>query len=291
MKIHTEILGNRRDAAWAERLREAVVDCVELDQWTAQKSRFVARTERGEACAVALRRHAQLLDGDILEYDPDTRRAVAVRLRLNDVLVADLGALAQEETAEAIREALEFGHAVGNQHWPAVVRGTKVYIPLTVDRTVMRSVLRTHRFERIAYAFQPGAEVIPYLAPHEIRRLFGGAEPGAGGHGHPHEHPHEHLHEHPHDHPHEHLHEHLHDHPHDHPHDHAHDRSHDHPHDSFHEGGREQGHSHEHGSEYGHSHDHGCGCDRDQDQDHGCGCGRETDGARAGAQLPSDPVR
>ena len=247
MKIHTEILGNRRDAAWAERLREAVVDCVELDQWTAQKSRFVARTERGEACAVALRRHAQLLDGDILAYDPDTRHAVVVRLRLNDVLVADLGALAQEETAEAIREALEFGHAVGNQHWPAVVRGTKVYIPLTVDRTVMRSVLRTHRFERIAYTFQPGAEVIPYLAPHEIRRLFGGAEPGAGGHEHPH----------------------------------------DHPHDPFHDGGREQGH--EHGPEYGHEHDHGCGCDRDQD--HGCGCDRETDGARAGVQLPSDPVR
>lgn len=261
MKIHTEILGNRRDAAWAERLRDAVVDCVELDQWTAQKRRFVARTERGEACAVALQRHAQLLDGDILAYDPDTRRAVAVRLRLNDVLVADLGALAQGEAAEAIREALEFGHAVGNQHWPAVVRGTKVYIPLTVDRTVMRSVLRTHRFERIAYTFQPGAEVIPYLAPHEIRRLFGGAEPGAGGH--------------------EHVHEHVHDHPHEHPHDHPHDH------------GCGHGHSHEH------SHDHGSGCG--QAPGHGseygsvhdldCGCGREPEESRAAAQPHSDLVR
>ncbi len=255
MKIHTEILGNRRDAAWAERLRDAVADCVELDQWTAQKRRFVARTERGEACAVALQRHAQLLDGDILEYDPDTRRALVVRLRLNDVLVADLGALAQEEASEAIREALEFGHAVGNQHWPAVVRGTKVYIPLTVDRTVMRSVLRTHRFERIAYAFQPGAEVIPYLAPHEIRRLFGGAEPGAGGH----EHPHDHLHGHSRDHGcgREHFH--------------------DHPQDHFPGCGQE--HDRSRGPEYGYEHEHDCGC------------GREPDGARAGAQPHSEPVR
>lgn len=196
MNIHTEILGNCRDAQWAERLRDARIDTLELDQWTAQKSRFIARTEQGESCAVALRRHAQLLDGDILAFDPEQRRALVVRLRLHDVLVADLGALVPLDPAEAIRTALEFGHAVGNQHWPAVVRGTKVYIPLTVDRRVMQSVLNTHRIERIEYAFRPGSEVIPYLAPHEIRRLFGGAGPDGHGHEHGHEHEHGGRHEH-----------------------------------------------------------------------------------------------
>ncbi len=100
---------------------------------------------------------------------------VALRIRLNDVLVADLGELASERPEEIIHIALELGHAIGNQHWPAVVKGTKVYVPLTVDKKVMDSVMRTHRIEHVHCSFQPGSEVIPYLAPHEIRRLFGGA--------------------------------------------------------------------------------------------------------------------
>jgi urease accessory protein len=54
-----------------------------------------------------------------------------------------------------------------------VVKDSKVYVPLTVDSKVMMSVMNTHNFEEISYSFQPGHEVIPYLAPHEIRRLFG----------------------------------------------------------------------------------------------------------------------
>jgi len=56
------------------------------------------------------------------------------------------------------------------------VKGTRVFVPLTVDRKVMSSVMNTHRFEHVRYEFVPGADVIPYLAPHESRRLFGGAE-------------------------------------------------------------------------------------------------------------------
>ena len=75
-----------------------------------------------------------------------------------------------------MRTCVELGHALGNQHWPALVKGTRVYVPLTVDRKVMSSVMNTHRFEGIRYEFVPGGEIVPYLAPHESRRLFGGAE-------------------------------------------------------------------------------------------------------------------
>ena len=51
-----------------------------------------------------------------------------------------------------------------------------MFVPLTVDRKVMASVMNTHRFEEIRYEFVPGGEIVPYLAPHESRRLFGGAE-------------------------------------------------------------------------------------------------------------------
>ncbi len=193
MNIHTEILGNLHDPEWADKVRQTEIETIGLDQWTAQKSRFVVRSDRDTEYAVALRRHTQLLDGDILEYSPETGRTVVVHIRLNDVLVADLSALCSHDPETVVRIAFELGHAIGNQHWPAVVRGTKVYIPLTVDRKVMDSVMRTHHIEYVDYSFQPGEEVIPYLAPHEIRRLFGGTGPDADVHRH-HAHTHAHAH-------------------------------------------------------------------------------------------------
>ena len=188
MKIYHAIVGNLRDPEWAARVKDADVETIELDQWTAQKSRFAATSDRKTEYAVALERHSQLLDGDILEYDPADRRMVVLRIRLNEVLVADLTSLARETPEEIIHIALELGHAIGNQHWPAVVKGCRVMVPLTVDKKVMESVMRTHRIEHVDYAFRSGEEVIPYLAPHEVRRLFGGAEAGAHAHHHVHEH-------------------------------------------------------------------------------------------------------
>ena len=192
MKIFTEIIGNANAPEWAEKLRDVRVEYMELDQWTAQKSRLVGRSDNDNEYAVALKRHTQLLDGDILEYDTDNRRAVVIRIALSDVMVIDLGRLMDLASETAVRIALELGHAIGNQHWPAVIKGTRAYVPLTVDRKVMESVMHTHRIEEITYSFQPGAEVIPYLAPHEIRRLFGGTGPDSETHHH-HEHSHAHC--------------------------------------------------------------------------------------------------
>ncbi len=188
MEIFTAILGNLHREPWKSRAEGAETEYIDLDQWTAQKSRFTARGDRGGDYAVALARRTQLLDGDVVGYDPEARRIVAVRIRLSDVLVIDLSGLERLEPRRIARAAVELGHALGNQHWPAVVRDDCVYVPLTVDRKVMLSVMRTHRLEHIAYSFRPGEEVIPYLAPHEVRRLFGGAEAGSHAHHHVHEH-------------------------------------------------------------------------------------------------------
>ena len=188
MEIFTAILGNLHREPWKSRAEGAETEYIDLDQWTAQKSRFTARGDRGGDYAVALARRTQLLDGDVVGYDPEARRIVGGRIRLSDVLVIDLSGLERLEPRRIARAAVELGHALGNQHWPAVVREDCVYVPLTVDRKVMLSVMRTHRLEHIAYSFRPGEEVIPYLAPHEVRRLFGGAEAGAHAHHHVHEH-------------------------------------------------------------------------------------------------------
>jgi urease accessory protein len=192
------VLGNERDEPWLTRLREARADPLHLDQWQAQKNRFRLKTEAGTELAVALQRDSHLHDGDILAWDEATCTAIVARVRLQDVLVIHLRELLGNDQQTLVRTCFELGHALGNQHWPAVVKGTTVYVPLTVDRNVMASVMRTHAFAGISFEFIPGSEVIPYLAPHEARRLFGGAD--ATPHSHAPGQTHTHTHEHGHDH-------------------------------------------------------------------------------------------
>ena len=124
---------------------------------------------------MALTRGSRIADGDIIAYDPEARRAAVLRLDLNNVLVIDLSKLSSLFPEDIIRVSVELGHAIGNQHWPAVVKGTKVYVPLTVDKKVMLAVMETHNIDNITYEFQEGKDIIPFLAPGELRRLFGGA--------------------------------------------------------------------------------------------------------------------
>jgi urease accessory protein len=182
--IYDRILGNlHTDPDWAHRLQGIALEYIDLDQWTAQKSRFVVHDTTGREFAVSLPRPQRIADGDILEFNPDSRRAVVFRVALSQVMEVDLAALIGSGAPNLVRTAVELGHALGNQHWPAVVKGMQVYVPLTVDKTVMRSVMETHHLEGLTYTFRPGQAVIPYLAPHEVRRLFGGTEP----YPHPHE--------------------------------------------------------------------------------------------------------
>ena len=78
MHVYSEIIGNLHDQQWTERSKTDRVEYIGLDQWTAQKSRFVVRSEAGDEYTVALSDAAtQLTDGDILTYDPLNRRIVA----------------------------------------------------------------------------------------------------------------------------------------------------------------------------------------------------------------------
>jgi urease accessory protein len=170
------VLGNAHEPEWVARLAAATVDPLDLDHWEAQKNRFRKKTKSGVELAVSLDRGAFMRDGDVLVWDAAANRAVVARISLRDVMIIHLDALAGEAPDLAMRTCVELGHALGNQHWPALVKGGRVYVPLTVDRKVMSSVMNTHRFESIRYEFVAGGEIVPYLAPHESRRLFGGAE-------------------------------------------------------------------------------------------------------------------
>jgi urease accessory protein len=191
-----KVLGNTADPQWAARADASAVDVLELDHWEAQKSRFRKSTPGGLELAISLDRGTFIRDGDVLLWDGDAPALVLARIRLRDVMVIELGGLLRpadsvgtdagtEAPSElALRTCVELGHALGNQHWPCLVKDTRVYVPLTVDRKVMSSVMKTHGFEGIDYEFVAGSAVVPYLAPHESRRLFGAAEGTVHSHSH-----------------------------------------------------------------------------------------------------------
>ncbi|MGH8571651.1 MAG: urease accessory protein UreE [Gammaproteobacteria bacterium] len=184
MILIEKILGNVGDPEWSARVADGVVEPLALDHWEAQKNRFRKKTASGTEVAVSLDRGAFLRNGDVLLWDEPTARAVVAQISLRDVMVIHLDGLTASPTDIALRTCVELGHALGNQHWPALVKGGRVFVPLTVDRKVMASVMNTHRFEGIRYEFVPGGEIVPYLVPHESRRLFGGAEGSVHTHTH-----------------------------------------------------------------------------------------------------------
>ncbi len=170
------IVGRATEDDWPDLLTEAQVDVLHLDQAEAQKSRLRKATDGGLEVAISLDRGTQLRDGDVLLWDEARRTAIVARIDLKDVLVIDLSALLDGPSEVSMAMCVELGHALGNQHWAAVVKGQQIYVPLTLARAVMASVMNTHSFKGITYEFMPGADVIPHLAPHEARRLFGATE-------------------------------------------------------------------------------------------------------------------
>jgi urease accessory protein len=178
------VLGNISDPEWAGRLAASEVDVLEIDQWEAQKSRFRKMTAKGAEVAVSVDRGTYIRDGDVLLWDAQALSALVARIEVRDVMIVHLDELMHLAPQVAMRTCVELGHAMGNQHWPALVKGDVVYVPLTVDRRVMASVMETHHFEGVRYEFVSGREVVPYLAPHESRRLFGAAEGPVHSHTH-----------------------------------------------------------------------------------------------------------
>lgn len=190
MELVEQVLGNMSDEAWRVRLAapEAEVDWLELGQWDAQKNRLRKATNGGREVAVSLDRGRYLRDGDVLLWDETSRRAVVARIHLCDVMVVSLLDLAHRPAADVMETCVKLGHALGNQHWPAVIRDNAVYVPMSVDRKVMEAVMETHQLKDISYSFMDGDKVAAMLDPQEVRRLFGGTEMPADGHTHGHVH-------------------------------------------------------------------------------------------------------
>ncbi|ECC3555197.1 urease accessory protein UreE [Salmonella enterica subsp. salamae] len=180
MIVIEKILGNiKQDADWHERLQYASVDVLTLSQREAQKSRCRRTTHDGQDLGISLDRHQMLTDGDVLLWDKVNRSAVVVQINLSDVMMIDLQSLLTTDIATVLRTAFELGHALGNQHWKSVIKGKRIFIPLTVATQVMDSVMKNHGFHTLPYSFVKGESILPHLTQAEARLLFGGAENSA----------------------------------------------------------------------------------------------------------------
>jgi urease accessory protein len=174
-------LGNIGDSEWSTELGAARIDELHLEAAEAQRSRFRKRTAGGMDIAIALERDIPLRDGDVLHWDEDARTAVIARIDLGEVLVIDLSTLLGLPPETLLSRCVAVGHAIGNQHWQAVVKAGQVYVPMAVAPEVMEAVLETHRTEGVSWWFARGADILPALAPDEARLLFAG---DTAGHSH-----------------------------------------------------------------------------------------------------------
>jgi len=142
---------------------------VELTPLEAQKGRLRTVTDKGTPLGLSLGRGTVLRDGDVLFLDEAEERMIVARLKPEEVLIITLKPAASP--AELLRVAVQLGHVLGNQHWPVKIEGTSVYVPVSVDKKVMETVLKTYDLQGIEYRFEQGSigvisRVVPHAHPH-----------------------------------------------------------------------------------------------------------------------------
>ena len=114
---------------------------VTLNEREAQKSRLRLQTSTGQELGLVLPRGTETTDGDIFAFT-DREGGLLVHLALQEVMVLTLhpGLPLGEQHHWLVR----LGHVLGNQHWPVASVNDAVLVPVSLDRAVMETVLRTH---------------------------------------------------------------------------------------------------------------------------------------------------
>ncbi|UKA12001.1 hypothetical protein [Photobacterium damselae] len=143
-------------------------DTVHLEHWESSKSRIKKKTEHGREIAVSLDRGKHLHNNDVLFVDHINKVFITVTMKLKNVLKISL------DTNADINTIFKLGHALGNQHWPAVLDNHTIYVPLYVDEKIMRSMLKTHNFKDIDIEFITGEELSTLINTSDLRLIFSG---------------------------------------------------------------------------------------------------------------------
>ena len=139
-------LGNvRQDSDLAARVTQweqaQQLEEVTINEREAQKSRLRLQTATGQDLGLVLPRGTEIADGDVFAFS-DREGGLLVHLALQEVMVLTLRP--GLPTGEQHHWLVRLGHVLGNQHWPIANVDDAVLVPVTLDRAVMETVLRTH---------------------------------------------------------------------------------------------------------------------------------------------------
>ena len=136
--IHHDSTLQARVAAWRDKgqLNEATID--ERD---AHKGRLRIVTDQGQEYGLILPRGTTLSSGDVFAREAE-EGAVLISLLPQELMVLTLKN--ELSSKDRLHWAVRVGHVLGNQHWPLAMIGEQICTPVTIDRAVMETVLKTH---------------------------------------------------------------------------------------------------------------------------------------------------
>jgi urease accessory protein len=114
---------------------------VTIDERDAHKGRLRIFTNKGHEYGLILTRGTVLTSGDVFVREGEDG-GILISLLAQELMVLTLHDDLSAE--ERIRWAVRVGHVLGNQHWPVTMMGEQICTPVTIDRAVMETVLKTH---------------------------------------------------------------------------------------------------------------------------------------------------
>ncbi|WP_437187148.1 hypothetical protein SH668x_000531 [Planctomicrobium sp. SH668] len=172
MIVAQTVLGNLDDPQWRQRIALGTVDHLELNPVQGVRSGLQKTTDSGLAITLSFDRRIQLRDGDVIDWDAVQKRGIVLKMTLPDVLIVELAELQTRSISEGLEVCFQLGVAIGNQHWPSLVKDKKVFVPLSVDRSLIGDMLRDFASAGMTYRIASGIDLLGELLPYEARRLF-----------------------------------------------------------------------------------------------------------------------
>lgn len=121
---------------------------VHLQQSDRAKSRIYTQSTSGIAIGIIKSRDWLLREGDILETEQG--KLLLVHIQLQELMVLSFS----ESLTDKAIDLIHLGHVLGNQHYPIIVKGNKIYLQITTDKARIESTIRSFNIPGLQISYQ-----------------------------------------------------------------------------------------------------------------------------------------